>query len=183
MDSSVEIGTKGLILVSGPTKSGKSKWAENLISKQQDIIYVATSELSSDKEFQRRIEEHKSRRPHHWELIEGDFDLLKVIKFTKSTSSLIIDSLGGFIAKNIELDESQWIKLSNSFLEALKPQDKLIIIVIEETGWGVVPSTSIGNKFRDRLGKLSQELNSISILSWLVIQGRAINLTLMGQKV
>ena len=43
-----------------------------------------------------------------------------------------------------------------------KINDKLYDLVLEETGWGVVPETKSGNLFRDRMGELSQQLEIIS---------------------
>ena len=57
------------------------------------------------------------------------------------------------------------------------------VLVAEETGWGVVPATAIGGLFRDRLGELTQRLQSIADDSWLVVQGRAINLRDLGHTV
>ena len=48
--------------------------------------------------------------------------------------------------------------------------------MIEETGWGVVPPTAIGGLFRDRLGGLAQRLDLQATRSWLVLQGRAVDL-------
>ena len=33
----------GLILVTGPSRSGKSRWAEHLVEQQSNVTYVATS--------------------------------------------------------------------------------------------------------------------------------------------
>ena len=57
------------------------------------------------------------------------------------------------------------------------------VLVIEETGWGLVPPTAIGGLFRDRLGSLAERLNTLADDSWLVIQGRALNLHQLGQPV
>ena len=54
------------------------------------------------------------------------------------------------------------------------------MIVVEETGWGVVPATAIGGLFRDRQGLLAQQLEKLAIQSWFVVQGRALNLTQLG---
>ena len=53
-------------------------------------------------------------------------------------------------------------------------------MVIEETGWGVVPPTAIGGLFRDRLGALAQRLDRQAVASWLVVQGRALDLHALG---
>ena len=54
------------------------------------------------------------------------------------------------------------------------------MVVIEETGWGVVPPTRIGGLFRDRLGALAQDLDRIADAAWLVVQGRALDLHGLG---
>ena len=51
---------------------------------------------------------------------------------------------------------------------------------MEEVGWGLVPPTAIGGLFRDRMGALQQRLNAISRESWLVVNGRALNLHQLG---
>ena len=53
----------------------------------------------------------------------------------------------------------------------------ILVIVIEAIGWETVAPTKIGNLFIDRLATMSCLLEQYSITSWLVIQGRAINLT------
>ena len=55
--------------------------------------------------------------------------------------------------------------------------------VIEETGWGVVPPTAIGGLFRDRLGALAQRLDRQATRSWLVLQGRAVDLHAFSEPV
>ena len=57
------------------------------------------------------------------------------------------------------------------------------MLVIEETGWGVVPPTRIGGLFRDRLGALAQQLDRAADAAWLVLQGRALDLHRLGQLV
>ena len=41
------------------------------------------------------------------------------------------------------------------------------VLVIEETGWGLVPPTAIGGLFRDRLGLLAERLNTLADDSWV----------------
>ena len=55
-----------------------------------------------------------------------------------------------------------------------------VVMVVEETGWGIVPATKIGGLFRDRQGWLAQCLEQHASESWLVIQGRAVNLSQLG---
>ena len=57
------------------------------------------------------------------------------------------------------------------------------VLVAEETGWGVVPATRVGGMFRDRLGQLSERIQQHADQSWLVIQGRALDLQAFGHPV
>lgn len=43
-----------------------------------------------------------------------------------------------------------------------------------------MPATAVGGLFRDRLGELTQRIQSIADDSWLVVQGRAVNLRDLG---
>jgi adenosylcobinamide kinase/adenosylcobinamide-phosphate guanylyltransferase len=51
-----------------------------------------------------------------------------------------------------------------------------VIVVSEQTGWGVVPPTAIGGLFRDRLGEVEQQVMALASSGWLVVAGRAIDL-------
>lgn len=67
-----------IILVSGPVKSGKSTFAEQLVKDCQSdtVAYIATqANAFVDKEFQRRIAKHQASRPSNWVTIEQFKDL------------------------------------------------------------------------------------------------------------
>ncbi len=172
----MNIPSSGIILVSGSTRSGKSEWAEMLLKNHKSVFYLATSQKSDDKDWQKRIKIHKDRRPKNWITIEEPSDITNRIINISPESSIILDSLGGFVTSNIKYSHNDWTVLSQTFVKALKQSESLIVVVIEETGWGVVPPTKIGNLFIDRLNLLAQHLETSSVQSWLLIHGRAINL-------
>lgn len=170
-----------LILVSGPSRGGKSAWAEKLISDQDSVTYLSTLIVDdTDLELKERIAIHKKRRPDKWHLIETSGNLPQAINSISTQTSLLIDSLGGYVSLNISKDDIQWEKESCKFLQSIQKYKQLIVIVIEETGWGLTPTTTIGRIFSNRLGLLSQDLQKISTDSWLVIQGMAVNLKDLG---
>jgi adenosylcobinamide kinase/adenosylcobinamide-phosphate guanylyltransferase len=96
---------------------------------------------------------------------------------------LLIDSLGTWLAHHLDLDGSGWERCEADLLQALTHCRAPQVLVCEETGWGVVPATAIGGRFRDRLGLLQQRLQLISSASWLVLQGRALDLGLLSHPV
>ncbi len=170
-----------LILVSGPAKSGKSKWAEMLLNQDIDVTYLATSQTyPEDLDWVERINKHKTQRPDYWDLVETASDINRIISDNKRNSAILIDSLGGFVSYHIDSNNDKWLMIKNEFLNTLTHRKTKIVIVIEEVGWGVIPPTQIGCRFRDRAGELSQHLQSISTESWLVLQGIAIDLKKTG---
>tara|TARA_Y100001968_G_C19182700_1_gene631250 strand:+ start:31 stop:585 length:555 start_codon:yes stop_codon:yes gene_type:complete len=173
---------EGLIIVTGPSRSGKSKWAENLLINNNLVSYIATSEtLKDDENWNTRIKIHQNRRPNHWNLIESPTNLSYTISKIDKSYSILIDSLGGFVTKYIDYSDEEWLDVENDLIHTLFYSKHLIVIVIEEVGWGLVSETKIGNLFKDRIGLLSQKLQRISIQSWLVIQGRAIKLNKISE--
>ncbi len=171
----------GLTLVSGPSRGGKSRWAEHLVKQFESVTYIATSsKRDCDLNWQQRLQKHRNRRPKHWSVIESGPDLKNAITQLPRSDVVLIEALGGFVTWHLDQSSSNWRALKNDLLQTIKQHDAHIVIVIEETGWGVVPSTSNGGLFRDRLGKLSQELEPLAADSWLVLQGRALNLKALG---
>jgi len=173
-----------LILVSGPSRGGKSRWAESLLSNHADVTYVATSaQRPDDRSWQQRLELHRQRRPEHWHLIECGADLSSALATIDQGQAVLIDALGGFVAWNLDQHDQQWQKKVQILIEQLLAMPQPRVLVAEETGWGVVPATKIGGVFRDRLGQLSERIQQHADQSWLVIQGRALDLQALGHPV
>ena len=173
-----------LILVSGPTRSGKSRWAEQLLHNQPVVTYIATAAARpEDEEWQARLELHRQRRPGHWGLAESGGELVEVVESLAPGQSVLIDALGGFVAHHLELDQTAWNLLCERLISSITASQCTCVVVIEETGWGVVPPTRIGGVFRDRLGALAQKLDAVADDAWLVVQGRALDLHALGHRV
>ena len=163
-----------IILVSGGVKSGKSEFAEYLASKEKSITYIALSEnRPNDLLWNEKIKIHKLRRPKSWKLIEAE-DLIPIIKVDKGV--LLIDSLGGFIVNNLKKKEDEWKNCLNNLLYYLESYKSKIIIVGEQTGWGLMSEYEIGNLYTDRLGVCLKEITKISKENWITINGKAIKL-------
>ncbi len=174
----------GLIIISGPIKSGKSQLAEFLIKEQESITYIATSKpRHDDKEWQQKINFHRKRRPNNWTLIEHPHNICETIQSMPKNESILIDSLGGLVEQYLMIDDDQWQLIEKSFVNCLLKSDLAIIVVSEEIGWGVVPYTSIGHLFRERLCSLSSSISLHSKEKWLAINGTAIDLNKIGFKI
>jgi adenosylcobinamide kinase/adenosylcobinamide-phosphate guanylyltransferase len=183
----MEKRARNLILVTGPSRSGKSEWAEYLaeaIAQQKalSVVYVATSqEDANDPEWQARLEKHRDRRPNYWQTLAVPTELSLAITENPSTNCLLIDSLGTWVANLLSQDENQWQLTQQVLLESLQNSLSDIILVAEETGWGVVPAYPIGRQFRDRLGHLTRQIGAIADKVYLVTGGYVLDLTQLGK--
>lgn len=170
-----------IILVTGPARSGKSEWAETLaIRSGQSVIYVATAQVdSADSEWRLRIEQHRCRRPTNWVTLESH-QLAETIQTTPAHNCLLIDSLGTWVANLLEQDNTNWQETVQNLLWSLEQFAGDVILVAEETGWGVVPAYPIGRTFRDRLGSLIRRVGAIAEPVYLVAGGHVLNLSTLG---
>jgi len=176
-------------LITGPARSGKSEWAEQLAqevacSNEQTVMYIATAQTNrDDTEWAARIEKHRQRRPAHWQCQEVPFELAGAIAKAPPTHCLLVDSLGTWLANLIEQDDAPWDTAEQQLLTALGTARGDVILVAEETGWGVVPAYELGRRFRDRLGSLSRKVGAIATDVYLVTGGYALNISTLGQAV
>ena len=163
-----------IIFITGGAKSGKSEFAESLGKKSDKLTYIALSEeRPKDLNWQKKISIHRKRRPNYWRIIETT-NLLNILN--KETGPILIDSVGGFIMENINLNDSEWHEKIDLLLDQLKIRKNLTLIVGEQVGWGLVSEYEIGNIYIERIGVLQKEINKISQENWLTLNGRAIRL-------
>lgn len=147
----------------------------------KSVIYVATAQVDpGDLEWQARIEQHRERRPQNWVTLEVPIELATAWRSAPETSCLLVDSLGTWVTNLLEQDEANWLRTVQALLDSLKQVGGDVILVAEETGWGVVPVYPIGRTFRDRLGLLIRHLGAIAHPVYLVTGGHVLNLSALG---
>src|SRR5437764_1426436 len=90
------------ILVLGGIRSGKSEYAESLVSHATDVRYVATAAPGADDpEWAARIEAHRQRRSATWVTEEVGADpgrLAALLAEAKPDQTVLVDDLGGWMA-------------------------------------------------------------------------------------
>jgi adenosylcobinamide kinase/adenosylcobinamide-phosphate guanylyltransferase len=170
------------ILVTGPARSGKSEWAESLaLQSDAPIVYVATAQQwPHDPEWQARIEQHRQRRPAHWRTLEVPQELALALGTAQPAEWWLVDSLGTWLANLWEQSDAEWAATVETLLAAITACPATVILVAEETGWGVVPAYPSGRIFRDRLGALTRRVGAIADAVYLVVAGYALPLHTVG---
>ncbi|GAB4141859.1 MAG: bifunctional adenosylcobinamide kinase/adenosylcobinamide-phosphate guanylyltransferase [Cyanobacteria bacterium J069] len=170
-------------LVTGPSRSGKSEWAEYLAQGRSPapVIYVATAQRRvDDAEWQARIDQHQQRRPAEWRAIEEPVALAAVLSTAAAGECWLVDALGTWLANLLEQEETEWQTTVADLLTVLQQTPAEVILVAEETGWGIVPAYPAGRLFRDRLGALTRRIGAIAHTVYLVTGGYALDLSRLG---
>ncbi|MFP4134864.1 MAG: bifunctional adenosylcobinamide kinase/adenosylcobinamide-phosphate guanylyltransferase [Halothece sp.] len=169
-------------LVLGPASSGKSEWAEKLAKQsKRSVTYIATAIADhNDPAWQEKLQKHASRRPRAWVTQEVPTALAEAVQKGTAQECLLIDSLGTWVANLLTETETDWEVRVSQFLESLEQTASQVILVGEETGWGVIPAYKSGRLFRDRLGDLTRRVGENATEVYLVTGGYALPLKKIG---
>lgn len=171
-------------LVTGPVRSGKSRHAEDLLWLSESVTYVATGRRATpdDPEWSRRVADHRTRRPESWRTVETA-DVAATID--TAAGPLLVDCLGTWLTALV--DESGWDDLvaaaevvhaaGDRLVESLCAATVPVVVVTNEVGWSLVPTTASGRFFQDELGRLNAQVSSVAAGVHLVVAGRVIDLS------
>jgi adenosylcobinamide kinase/adenosylcobinamide-phosphate guanylyltransferase len=145
-----------LTLVLGGARSGKSRYAERLITAlPPPWIYVATAQ-ALDAEMTARIEAHRARRGAGWTTVEAPRDLVATLAAT-GKAPILVDCLTLWLSNLMMADaliEAEIERLENALAQAAAP----VVLVANEVGSGIVPDNALARHFRDLQGGLNQRI-------------------------
>lgn len=144
-----------LTLVLGGARSGKSRYAEELVLRADPPwTYVATAEALDD-EMRERIAHHRDRRGADWHTLDAPLDLLGAIG--RLPGAALIDCLTLWLS-NVMFAGRDVEAESERLLAALASAPGPLVVVSNEVGLGIVPETPLGRAFRDAQGRLNQRV-------------------------
>jgi adenosylcobinamide kinase / adenosylcobinamide-phosphate guanylyltransferase len=154
--------TPHLTLVLGGARSGKSRYAEGLVSAlPAPWLYIATAE-GLDDEMRQRIAEHRRRRGPEWETVDAPIELAETIAHHgQGAGAVLIDCLTLWLS-NVMLAGRDREDERAKLLEALRTAGKPIVAVSNEVGMGVVPDNALARRFRDEQGRLNAEIAALA---------------------
>ena len=188
-----------IIFVTGGAKSGKSKFAEELILSlndgKQENVYLATS-LVFDEEMKEKVRLHKERRKTDWRTVETyknfENSLNKYFPKTENEikNNMLVDCLTNMITNIIfeekdvdwdNFDKKSYVKIVEKLnknvenivneLLNITSQFENTVIVSNELGLGLVPSYPLGRYFREIAGKMNQAVAKRADEVYFVVSG------------
>ena len=159
-----------LTLVVGGARSGKSAFAEGLVTASgRARRYIATAEAWDD-EMRDRIARHRDGRGAAWTTVEAPLDLAAALAQAQSDEAVLVDCATLWLTNHL-LAEHDLAAETAGLLAALAASPAPVVIVSNETGWGIVPENALARRFRDEQGRLNQRLAAVSGLVVTVIAG------------
>jgi adenosyl cobinamide kinase/adenosyl cobinamide phosphate guanylyltransferase len=164
-----------ITLVLGGTRSGKSEVATRLATRaagDRPVIYVATGILrDGDDEFAARVARHQAARPPTWPTVEAGAQLLTALAAIEPDAVVLVDSIGTWLAAHDDLEVD-----AAGLVAALRARRGATVVVSDEVGMGVHPSSELGRRFRDALGTLNHAVADAADDVLLVVAGRVLPL-------
>jgi adenosyl cobinamide kinase/adenosyl cobinamide phosphate guanylyltransferase len=158
-----------ITLVLGGARSGKSRVAEQLVLRlPPPVTYLATA-VVADNDHAARVAVHRARRDPAWATIETGAGLVAALGTV--TGAVLIDSLGTWVAAHDDFAVDV-----PSLVAALTEREGNTVVVSEEVGLGVHPSSEAGRRFRDALGIVNAEVAAVCDDVVLVVAGRMLPL-------
>lgn len=159
-------------LVLGGARSGKSRFAEELVEARGVGLYLATAE-AGDEEMAARIAKHRERRGELWETVEESRAVTEILaREARPDRPILVDCLTLWLS-NLLFDEG------DAGVEVKKLADLLqsgalrgpVVFVSNEIGLGVVPENRMSRLFVDAQGEINQLVAKLADRVILVTAG------------
>ncbi len=176
-----------IILITGGARSGKSRYAEQLITGfGDDIVYVATAK-AMDKEMADRIAKHRVQRPASWQTFESPTRPSGVIAAEGGRAAgILLDCLTVMVTNRMLAHSMDWevptvaqmnlveadvLAETEAIVSAVANSRADLVAVTNEVGYGIVPLSPMARFFRDCAGRVNQRMAMAAAEVFLVVAG------------
>lgn len=170
-------------LVLGGTRSGKSAWAELLVTGPLPVTYVATAPpRPDDPEWASRLATHRARRPAGWGTVQTGTSvpaLPAALATAERSGTVLVDDLGAWLTLALDATDA-WQHpdgaarvdtVTDELLAQVVACAARLVLVSPEVGLAVVPATRAGRVFADAQGTLNARLAAACDEVVLVVAG------------
>lgn len=161
----------GAVLVLGGARSGKSAFAERLVTETGlSRHYIATGRAWDD-EMRDRIARHRADRGDGWQTHEEPLDLIARLEALDDAHNVILVDCLTLWVTNLMMQErimaDEFARLTAHFSRARAK----LVLVSNEVGLGIVPENRMARDFRDHAGRLHQAVAANATEVYFVAAG------------
>ena len=159
------------VFVLGGARSGKSRFAETLVSETGlERHYVATGQAWDD-EMRDRIAQHRADRGDLWQTHEEPMDLVaRLAAIDADGRAVLVDCLTLWVT-NLMMAERDIAAEFAALTEFLPRARARLVLVSNEVGLGIVPENHMAREFRDHAGRLHQMIAAASAEVYFIAAG------------
>jgi adenosyl cobinamide kinase/adenosyl cobinamide phosphate guanylyltransferase len=169
-----------LTFLVGGARSGKSTLAVRLASEWEGpVVILATAEAREDAELVARIARHRLERPAGWRTVEEPLDLIGQLGLVPEEAFVLVDCLTFWAANALEAGwgEEEIERVAGDAATLAAARGSPTVVVSNEVGMGIVPTSPLGRSFRDVQGRVNAVFAAHADRACLVVAGRTLELT------
>lgn len=149
-----------LTLVLGGAASGKSVFAEGLVTGSDLApVYLATAQ-AWDAEMAEKIARHRDQRDAGgWRTIEEPVDIASALAGVAADEAVLIDCATMWLSNLVLQDDPPGAEAAaGTLLQACAACAGPVVIVSNEVGQGIVPDNALARRFREAQGALNRHI-------------------------
>jgi adenosylcobinamide kinase/adenosylcobinamide-phosphate guanylyltransferase len=159
-------------LILGGVRSGKSRYAEALGSRNASATILIATGSAGDAEMAARIAAHRERRAAHWQVIEEPVMLAAALqRCAAPETTVLVDCLTLWLTNLLCHADAAVLEREVAALLALPDLAGHQIFVGNEVGFGIMPSNELARRFGDAAGVLHQRLAAVCDTVVLMVAG------------
>ena len=161
-------------LVLGGARSGKSRYAvEQAAQSGPRVAFLATAR-ALDADMAARIARHQADRPARFTTVEEPQEIVAACRRAATTHDVIlVDCATVWVANLMERgdDDAAVLAAVDDLAKLQRERVVSLLIVSNEVGEGVHPSTALGRRYRDLLGSVNQRLAAAADRVTMMVAG------------
>lgn len=153
-----------IILITGGSRSGKSRFALERMAAYSHKVFLATA-VAMDEEMKERIVQHQKDRGADFVTVEEPIHLAESLRREAARAdAILVDCLTFWLNNLFYASGAGVTRLSSEalaeiedFLRVLEERPTTLVLVTNEINMGVISPEGITRRFVDEQGRLNQE--------------------------